>query len=196
MPAKKKIFREDILNAALELVRRQGPEGFSVRNTARQLGASTQPIYSEFENLEALRNALLEEIRERFLRSQFQSYKAFALAFLRFARNEPGLFRFLYLRRRRPDETLLDDVNYTLTVDLLVRNLEMSPEQAGEMHRRMQCHCYALGVMIATDYRDLSEEEMSRELTDFFSIMLRYYKQIQNEDEFRFWLHRARNLIL
>ena len=52
MPPRKRIFREDILKAAVQLVQEEGTAALSVRNIARTLRCSTQPIYSEFENME------------------------------------------------------------------------------------------------------------------------------------------------
>lgn len=196
MPPRKRISRTDVLDAAIEVIRRRGAAGLSVRRIAGALACSTQPIYSQFGSLEALLEALPAYAGERYLRFRAQSYKEFALAFLRFAREEKELFKFLYLRRREPGERFLEDVNYQTTVELLCRNLEMDLEQAKAMHRQMQYHCYALGVMIATGHLDLSGREMSRELTEFYCIMLRHYKNIQSEEELGLWLARSRNLIL
>ena len=195
MPAKKRIFREDILAASVNVIRKWGPDGLSVRHIAQALGASTQPIYSEFHSLEALKAALLDHVREKFLRFRSTNYKDFALAFLHFAKAEPQLFKFMYLRQRDPREKLLDDVNLELTVSLLAKSLDMPLAIAREMHQRMQYYCYALGVMIATDYRDLSETELSRELTDLLCIMLGHYKGVRSEAELGPWLEKARHLL-
>ena len=195
MPAKKRIFREDTLAASVDVIRKWGPDGLSVRHIAQAMGASTQPIYSEFHSLEALKSALLEYVREGFLRFCSTNYKDFALAFLRFAKSEPQLFKFMYLRQREPQEKLLDDVNLELTVSLLAKSLEMPLAIAREMHQRMQYYCYALGVMLATDYRDLSEAELNKELTDLLCIMLGHYKGVRSEAELQPWLEKARHLV-
>lgn len=132
---------------------------------------------------------------KKFLRFRSTNYKDFALAFLHFAKAEPQLFKFMYLRQRDPREKLLDDVNLELTVSLLAKSLDMPLAIAREMHQRMQYYCYALGVMIATDYRDLSETELSRELTDLLCIMLGHYKGVRSEAELGPWLEKARHLI-
>lgn len=44
----KKITRQKILEASIDVIKKYGYEKFSVRNIAKQLGCSTQPIYSEF----------------------------------------------------------------------------------------------------------------------------------------------------
>lgn len=196
MPPVKKIVKEDILSAAANVIHKKGESALTVRNIAKEIGCSTQPLYTEFKNLEQLRMELSDYIRQKYLHFRCSNYKEYAQKFLKFAKEEKELFRFLYLRKRDPGETLLDDANYDTTVELLSRNLEMPLELAKEMHRQMQYRCYGLGVMLATNYRDMSEEEISRELTSFYCIILRHYKAISREEELQYWLNRSRNLIL
>ena len=194
MPPKKRIFREDILNAAIDVIRRDGAQALTVRAIAGELACSTQPIYSEFGSLDGLKEALPAFAGAKYLHFSAGSYKDFALGFLNFAQTEKELFKFLYLRRR-PGQLLLDDANYDETIRLLQRNLEMSEPQARELHRRMQFQCYALGVMMATDYLEMSPDQISRELTDFYRIMLRHYKSVQSDEELQVWLERSRHLM-
>ena len=105
MPPRKRIFREDILKAAVQLVQEEGTAALSVRNIARTLRCSTQPIYSEFENMETLREELVAYIREHYLREDAGSYKQVALSFLHFAQREKNLFQLVYLRQRAAGET-------------------------------------------------------------------------------------------
>ncbi|BFJ85532.1 helix-turn-helix domain-containing protein [Ruthenibacterium sp. CLA-JM-H11] len=191
-----RISKQDILKAAARVIHQRGEHALSVRSIAAELGCSTQPLYSQFGSQEQLQQALVEYIRDTYLQFHCTSYKEFGQNFLAFAQRESELFRFLYLRRRAPGERLLDDANFDKTVELLARNLEMSPRQATEMHLQMQYHCYGLGVMIATGYRAMSDEEISDDLREFYSIMLRHYKQAASEEELQYWMARSRNLIL
>ena len=196
MPPKKRIFKEDILEASIRVIRKQSASALTVRNIAAELQSSTKPIYSEFENLDCLKKELYKYASEKYLRFRFTNYKELAIAFLTFAKKEKELFKFLYLRRRDSGEKLPDDINYTITVELLSKNLEMDPQRAKDMHHWMQYYCYTMGVMIATDYRDLTAEEISRELTELYSIMLRHYKEVKSEEELQYWLNKSRNLII
>lgn len=196
MPPKKRIFKEDILEASISVIRKQSASALTVRNIAAELQCSTQPIYSEFENLDCLKKELYKYASEKYLRFSFTNYKELAIAFLSFAKKEKELFKFLYLRRRDSGEKLPDDINYTVTVELLSKNLDMDPQRAKDMHHWMQYYCYTMGVMIATDYRDLTAEEMNRELTELYSIMLRHYKEVKSEEELQYWLNKSRNLII
>ncbi len=196
MPPKKRIFKEDILEASIDVIRKQSASALTVRNIAAELQSSTQPIYSEFQNLDCLKKELYKYASEKYLRFSFTNYKELAIAFLSFAKKEKELFKFLYLRRRDSGEKLPDDINYTVTVELLSKNLDMDPQRAKDMHHWMQYYCYTMGVMIATDYRDLTAEEMNRELTELYSIMLRHYKEVKSEEELQYWLNKSRNLII
>lgn len=196
MPPRKRIFREDILKAAVHLVHQEGASALSVRNIAKELNCSTQPIYSQFESMETLRDALMAYIREQYLREDADSYKQVALSFLHFARQEKNLFQLVYLRQRAPGETFFEDPNAEQTLRKLETNLELSRQQAAEMHRRMQYYCYSMAVMMATCYLDFSEEEISTELTEYYRIILSYYKQVKSEAELQHWLNRSRNLLI
>lgn len=195
MPRTKQIEKQDILGAAAEVVRQKGEQALTVRNIAAQLGCSTQPLYYEFANIDQLRAELLPYVREHYLQFRCSNYKAFGRHFLNFARQEKELFRFVYLRRRNPGETLLDDVNCEETVRLLAKNLEMPAHTARAMHRQMQFRCYGLGAMLATCYCEMTQEEIERELTEFYCMILRHYKGITDDAQLQYWLERSRNLI-
>lgn len=196
MPRTKQIEKQDILRASAEVIRQKGESALTVRSIAGVLGCSTQPLYYEFANIEQLRAELLPYVRQQYLQFRCSNYKEFGRHFLNFARQEKELFRFVYLRRRAPGETLLDDINYDETIRLLSQNLEMEPETARRMHHQMQLRCYGLGVMLATDYLELTEAQIETELTEFYSLILRHYKGITDDAQLQYWLGRSRNLIL
>lgn len=72
----------------------------------------------------------------------------------------------------------------------------MEPEAARKMHHQMQYRCYGMGVMLATDYCELTEAQIEDELTEFYIIILRHYKGITDDAQLQYWLGRSRNLIL
>ena len=60
VPAVKKVSREAILDAAVEVLRDGGFSAINARSVARKLGCSTQPIYLSFQNMAELKAALTE----------------------------------------------------------------------------------------------------------------------------------------
>jgi AcrR family transcriptional regulator len=117
VPAKATITRQQVIDAALALLRREGAEALSARAVARELGCSTQPIYSAFGSMDELAEELrgrAEEVARRYLaptpssRSALSGgrtrspapddpppFLAVGLGSLRLARDEPQLYRLL-----------------------------------------------------------------------------------------------------
>ena len=60
MPPSIKITREDIITASMDLVREQGTEGLTTRALAKKLNCSTQPIFSNFPNMESLNKIVFD----------------------------------------------------------------------------------------------------------------------------------------
>ena len=58
MPPKVKITKEDIIKTAIDIVRDKGADAINARNIASVLNCSTQPIFSNFDNMEELKLGL------------------------------------------------------------------------------------------------------------------------------------------
>lgn len=62
MPPKVKFSKEQILQAALDLVINKGINALSVRTIAKELGSSVAPIYVNFKNTDELLNAVMVKV--------------------------------------------------------------------------------------------------------------------------------------
>ena len=96
--------REMIVEAALALTRELGWAGVTARSLAQRLGSSTMPIYSSLKSMDEIEaevrkkaEALMHEYQRRpFAEDRLVSS---AVGYVAFARDEPNLFRFLYVDR-------------------------------------------------------------------------------------------------
>ncbi len=61
MPPKVKFNKESIINAAYEVVRKEGWEGLSARSIAKELKSSTGPIYSQLKSMKTLEEEVLRK---------------------------------------------------------------------------------------------------------------------------------------
>ena len=102
MPPAAKITREMIIRAGLAVVRAEGAEGLNARRVAAELGCSTQPVMYHYRTMEALRQdvyAAADTLHTEALMREGDGDSpmlAIGLNYLRFAREEPRLFRFLF----------------------------------------------------------------------------------------------------
>ena len=59
MPAVRKVSKEQIIDAAVEVLRDDGFSAINARSVAKKLGCSTQPIYFSFKNMDELKAELI-----------------------------------------------------------------------------------------------------------------------------------------
>ena len=69
MPPKIKITKQNILEQALRLVRERGVAALTAKSLAEALNCSTQPIFWQFEHMDALKRAIFAEAMAIFGRA-------------------------------------------------------------------------------------------------------------------------------
>ena len=105
MPPKVKFQKEEIVNAALSVARRSGMDAVTAREVAKELNVSVGPIFTWFETMEQLKAEVFGRAKEIY-RAYIERGLAGSIPFLevwrqylRFAREEPQLYRLLFLTR-------------------------------------------------------------------------------------------------
>lgn len=179
MPPKLKITKNDIVRAAVALVRESGEGALNARGVAGALGCSTQPIFSNFSTMEQLREAVTqaaEELYQSYLRTDMASgnyppYKASGMAYIRFAREERELFKLLFMRDRSQEPVTDNISSIQPLLTLIRRNLGISEEEALLFHTEMWIYVHGIATMIATSYLNWDEEMVSRMITDAYTGM-------------------------
>ena len=170
MPPIVRFSREAVLNAAYQLIRREGPHALNARAVAKELGGSTQPIFRLFSGMEELKQAVTELalttwkdcLRERLLGSAFP-YLTIGMSFLLFARDEPELFKLLFMRDRVSDGSCTD-YNVNWGIPLIEDSVKVDMETARKLYERNWLYCYGLAVSIATKYIPCMSECTMRQL--------------------------------
>lgn len=60
MPPKAKFTREEIIEAALEIVRTEGFSALTARALGAKLGSSARPIFTVFQSMEEVQQAVID----------------------------------------------------------------------------------------------------------------------------------------
>lgn len=176
MPPKSKIKREDILATAVALVRQSGDAALNARAVAKALCCSTQPIFSNFVNMEALRCAVISEavrIYTEFTKQEIESsddpyYKASGMAYIAFAEAEPALFRLLYMRDRHGEESAPEAPLFSEMTGHVQKKTGLTGNMAELFHLEMWTIVHGIAAMIATNYLRLDRALISTMLSDAY----------------------------
>lgn len=108
MPRQFLFTKEQIAAAALQLVREQGAKALTARALGQRLGCSSKPIFSLFENMAQVQQAVLtaangvyqQALKQSMAAGKYPPYKASGMAYIQFAREEKELFKLLFMRDR------------------------------------------------------------------------------------------------
>ena len=175
MPPRVKITKQDIIETSVEMVRQSGEGALNARSIASALGCSTQPIFSNFESIEELENEVYIAAYNRYLgfierevsSGAYPEYKAFGMAYIRFAREEKELFKLLFMCERN-GKTNPPPPDYTASVDILMQAKGITREKAELFHLEMWACVHGIGTMLATSFVELDNELVSLMLTDVY----------------------------
>ncbi|MBQ3151747.1 MAG: WHG domain-containing protein [Clostridia bacterium] len=183
MPPRVKITKEDIVEATVGIVRKNGVQAINARTVATVLNCSTQPIFSNFETMDELRLAVVKEadaicngyIRREIESGAFPTYKASGMAYIRFAKEEKELFKLLYMRDRS-NETIPESTDLTDKMESVVQsNTGLSKENAKLFHLEMWAYVHGIATMFATGFLDLEWDLVSKMLTDSYKGLRKQY---------------------
>lgn len=176
MPPKYKFTKEQVVEAALSLAREGGMEAVTARALGQRLGASARPVFSLYESMEQVKEDALRAAYARYREAmarelshgEYPPYKACGIAYIRFAAEEPSLFRLLFLRERDKRGAWPDEEEWA-SVEPLVRNgTGLSGSRAGRLHTEMWALVHGIATMLATGYMRFDWGEISAMLTDVF----------------------------
>ena len=98
MPRRITVHAEQILDAAFDLVRRDGLTALTARGVAQEVGCSTQPVYRAYGSMDQLQAEVIaraEKVMLGYLMQGATGEKPFmqiGLGNLRFAQDEPELY--------------------------------------------------------------------------------------------------------
>ena len=188
MPPRLKVTREDIIAAALDIVRKNGENALNARSIASQLGCSTQPIFSNFDSMEELETTVIDAAYEQywlFLEDEAKSekypkYKALGMAYIRFAREERELFKLLFMRDRT-GEVISPSADFEEAVRMMMNANGMTKDKATLMHLEMWTCVHGIGVMFATSFLSLDWDVISNILTDVYMGIRARHLQEENK---------------
>ncbi len=175
MPPKVKITKKDIIETALELIRKNGEGAVNARNIASALDCSTQPIFSNFKDMEELQTAVNAAAYDRYLgfierevkSGKYPQYKAFGMAYIRFAKEERELFRILFMCDRENKELSHTD-DFKTSVEMVMNVNGVTREKAELMHLEMWAFVHGIATMLATSFLALEWELVSNMVTDVY----------------------------
>ncbi len=192
MPPKAKFTKNEIIDAGLEIVRRDGFEALTARALGAELGSSARPIFTVFESMEEVQNAVISAARslygayqERGL-NEHNAFKGSGLGYIRFAAEQPKLFQLLFMKEAQavPDlDNVLRQIDeyYDKIIAAVQLEYGFCHTAAKQLYLHMWIYSHGIAVLLATNVCKFTEKEISDMLTAVCVGLIRRFKEEQND---------------
>lgn len=174
MPPKAKIAKDMIVDAAFEIARTKGAENINARNVAQKLGCSTQPVMYHFAKIDDMKRAVYakaDRFHTEYLMNLEQSQNSMMLGigqnYIRFAIEEPHLFRFLFQSGYAVESSLLEMMDSEELIPILSvmqKTIEMNMEQAKEVFLTIAMFAHGYASIIANNSLEYDEQVVASHL--------------------------------
>ena len=156
MPPKTRVTEDIIVRAAIEVVRQSGFESVNARTVAGQLRCSTQPVMYHFTTIENLKKAAYRAADR--LHSEYMMnippgqhpILGIGMNYIRFAVEEPQLFRFLFQSGYAEENSLLEMVDSPELTPVLA-----AMQQGSGLSMRKTKHIFITVALFAHGYASI-----------------------------------------
>lgn len=191
MPPSTKFQREEIIAAALDIVREAGMNGLTSRSLGARLNTSACPVFTAFGNMDELRRevvaaakALYKEYVENGL-AQTPAFKGVGTQYILFAVREPKLFQLLFMKEQPHIPDLggvlpLIEESYDKILLSITDGYGLDNAAAEKLYRHLWIYTHGIASLCATKMCRFTGEEISIMMTEVCTGLL---SKIREEQE-------------
>ncbi len=187
MPPSVKSTKEEIVNAALQVVREKGTAALTTRQIAAVLGVSTRPIFTYFQNMQQVQEAVrqaAQALYHSYIKKGLEQVHPFiglGEQYIRFATQEPELYRLLFLPLAPGSENkAMEEMERTqnLVLEFLQQIYQLDEAAAKRFFRDVWLVAHSLAALIVTNCCPYSPEEIRQILTSVSLSVCKACKEI------------------
>ncbi len=163
---KARITKEMVIDAAFEVTRSEGTENVNARTVSKKLGCSTQPVMYHFAKIENMKRAVYEKL-DRFhteylmnVNPQDNVMLGIGLNYIRFAVEEPNLFRFLFQSGFAVESSVLqmvDSEELEPVISVMQEAMKLNKEQTKEVFLTLAMFVHGYASIIANNSLEYDE---------------------------------------
>ena len=187
MPPKARFTKEQITKAALGVVSEKGAQALTAKELGAALGTSTTPIFTVFNSMQEVQDAVMLAAMERFEEYAHKAahlgpvFKQIGMQMILFAKEEPKLYQLIFMSSISEAQTF-DDIYAHLgsladeCLNVLQKDYDLSKDNAKTLFEHVWIHTFGIGALCATGMCDFSHGQIAQMLTQDFTAMMMLMK--------------------
>ena len=176
MAPRNKFSRDEMIEKAVQVVRKQGIGALTAKSLANELGVSTQPVFTCFHTIEEVRREVVNAAKilyDDYVKEGLCNdipFLGFGMHYIRFAKEEPELYRLLFLSTDQSEgNSAFEEMNASLELvtDSMQETYHIDAKTAERYFRDMWLVAHSLATLIVTGSCPYTDQEIGRILTGF-----------------------------
>ena len=180
MARKKVITKYILLDYGLQYLKEYGFDSFTARDIAQKFGISTQPIYSEYLNMNEYRSEVLKhtfyymfdiKLSETYASDPLISYP---IAFVRFSEDNPNLYHALFVKGFAYKKVMYDYslAQYKKLVASVTKYHHLTETQIKNLHLRIWISVNGMAAASISEIYHFDEDYLKFIFEEMISHML------------------------
>ena len=193
MPPKAKFTREEIIEAAFHIVKTDGFEALTSRALGTQLGSSARPIFTVFQNMDVVQQAVIESAKalyKEYVHKGLEAehpFKGVGTQYILFSIKEPKLFQLLFMAEQPQTPDLsgvlpLIEESYDEILLSVQNDYGISERLAEKLYHHLWIYTHGIATLCATKMCRFTGDEISSMITEVCIGILKNIKEYENND--------------
>lgn len=191
MPPIPKFSKEEILNCAYEIVKKEGFEKLNARKIAKVLGCSVQPIFHNFTSMEELNKEVYQLIYNKYQEYMYKGkeneenpYKQMGLSYIEFASDYPEFFKIIFMQKtdKNASDFIMVDSMGNDVIKIGQKITGLSYEEQKKFHVKVWIFTHGIACLVATKTIKITKEEIEELLAKSVKEMLVGYKKEKRKE--------------
>lgn len=185
MAPRNKFTKDEMLAAAVRVVRKSGVGSLTAQALAKELHISTQPVFTCFGtigNLKSEAHIAAEKIFDSYIKEGLKEkipFLGYGMKYFKFAKEEPQLYRMLFLESN--ENSTLSGMKHAQDMlrPTLTKIYNINENEANRYFRDMWIASHGLATLLVTGSCPYSEEELQKIMTGFSVSLLKSIKEVK-----------------
>lgn len=185
MAPRNKFTKDEMLAAAVRVVRKSGVGSLTAQALAKELHISTQPVFTCFGtigNLKSEAHIAAEKIFDSYIKEGLKEkipFLGYGMKYFKFAKEEPQLYRMLFLESN--ENSTLSGMKHAQDMlrPTLMKIYNINENEANRYFRDMWIASHGLATLLVTGSCPYSEEELQKIMTGFSVSILKSIKEVK-----------------
>ena len=162
----------------------------TARALGKKLGSSACPIFTVFENMEEVQQAVFKAVKDIYKQyiekglSENPAFKGVGTQYILFAVNEPKLFQILFMKEQTENHGIKNvlpmiDESYDKILTSIIAEYGIARKDAERLYQHLWVYTHGIATLCVTKMCYFTSEEISEMMTEVFvSLLKRFQKTI------------------